>query len=160
MEIIKDYIPGTIGRISELHSTYYYKNWGFGSFFEAKVASELSEFIKRYDIERDGLWLISSNGNIEGSIVIDGIHAEDKGAHLRWFIVSDGMRGKGLGNELISSAVSFCKNKGYKSIYLWTFEGLHAARHLYDKNGFKLVEQHVGKQWGKDVNEQCFVFLN
>ncbi|MBF0396913.1 MAG: GNAT family N-acetyltransferase [Desulfobacterales bacterium] len=160
MEIIKDYIPGTIGRISELHSIYYYKNWGFGSFFESKVASELSEFIKRYDIERDGLWLISSNGNIEGSIVIDGIHAEDKGAHLRWFIVSDGMRGKGLGNELISSAVSFCKNKGYKSIYLWTFEGLHAARHLYDKNGFKLVEQHVGKQWGKDVNEQCFVFLN
>jgi len=42
------YIPGAIGRIVELHAIYYHKNWGFGQFFEAKVAGEMSEFIERY----------------------------------------------------------------------------------------------------------------
>jgi len=40
---------------------------------------------------------------------------------------------------------------------LWTFEGLHAARHLYEKSGFQLVEQYRGTQWGTEVNEQQFL---
>jgi hypothetical protein len=31
-----------------------------------------------------------------------------------------------------------------------------AARHLYEKEGFKLVEEHRGTQWGTAVNEQRF----
>jgi hypothetical protein len=38
-----------------------------------------------------------------------------------------------------------------------TFEGLDAARHLYEKNGFRLAEQQRGIQWGREVNEQRFV---
>ncbi|MCF8029698.1 MAG: hypothetical protein K9K39_02250, partial [Desulfohalobiaceae bacterium] len=30
LEIAKGYIPGSIGRIAELHSAYYHNNWGFG----------------------------------------------------------------------------------------------------------------------------------
>lgn len=154
--ITRGYVPGAIGRVAELHGTYYHEQWGFGLFFEAKVASELSEFLKRYDDSRDGFWIASVDGCIEGSITIDGIHAESEGAHLRWYIVSDALRGKGAGNQLIYEAVDFCRDKGYKSIYLWTFEGLGPARHLYEKNGFKLVEHHAGTQWGTEVNEQRF----
>ena len=32
-----------------------------------------------------------------------------------------------------------------------------AARHLYEKHGFKLVRTQRGSQWGKEVNEQRFV---
>jgi len=156
VEIFKGYIPGSIGRVVELHGAYYHKYWGFGSFFEAKVASELAEFISRYDERRDGFWTALINGCIEGSITIDGVHAERQGAHLRWFIMSDAYRGKGIGNKLISIAIDFCKSNRYNRVYLWTFEGLHAARHLYEKMGFKLVEQHRGKQWGREVNEQRF----
>ena len=46
---IKGYVPGTIGRIAELHALYYSREWGFGKFFEAKVATELSEFVSRLD---------------------------------------------------------------------------------------------------------------
>ena len=108
------YIPGTIGRISELHAGYYHKHWGFGLYFEAKVASELSEFLRRYDKNSDGIWIATVNGQVEGSIVIDGINAENQGAHLRWFIISDALRGKGLGRKLITKAMDFCKNKNYK----------------------------------------------
>ena len=153
------YTPGNFGRIVELHGKYYHAHWAFGLFFEAKVATELSEFLKRYDEDRDGFWTITVNGRIEGAIVIDGTHAERHGAHLRWFIMSDKLRGKGEGTRLIDRAVSFCRQKHYKRIYLWTFEGLDAARHLYEKAGFKMVEQRKGDQWGTEVNEQLFELL-
>lgn len=150
----RGYCPGSIGRIAEIHGRYYHDQWGFGCFFEAKVATEFSAFLERYDENRDGFWTVSANGRIEGAIAIDGIHAETDGAHLRWFIVSDTLRGKGAGNQLMQAAIGFCRGKGYKKIYLWTFEGLDAARHLYDKAGFNLVEAHRGTQWGTAVNEQ------
>jgi GNAT superfamily N-acetyltransferase len=153
---VRGYISGSIGRVAELHGTYYHDHWGFGPFFEAKVAVELSEFIGRYDDERDGFWIATLNGRVEGSITIDGIHVEDEGAHLRWFIMSDALRGRGVGRRLIDAAIDFCRNKRYKQVYLWTFEGLNAARHLYEKVGFELVEQHKGRQWGKKVSEQRF----
>ncbi len=154
-EIVNGYIPGSIGRISELHGIYYHDHWNFGLYFEAKVATELSEFLKRYDDNRDGIWIVTMNGRVEGSIIIDGIHGE-KGAHLRWFIISDTLRGKKVGKMLIRKAIEFCRAKNYKTTYLWTFEGLEAARHLYEEIGFTLIKQQGGVQWGTTVNEQCF----
>ncbi len=156
IEISKGYIPGAIGRVAELHGSYYHEHWGFGLFFEAKVTTELVEFLRRYEEARDGFWIASLKGRVEGSITIDGLHAEDQGAHLRWFIMSDALRGRGVGNCLITTAIDFCRGKGYKRVFLWSFEGLSAARHLYEKVGFRLVEQRRGTQWGTAVNEQQF----
>jgi GNAT superfamily N-acetyltransferase len=154
--ITSDYIPGTIGRIAQLHGKYYHIHWNFGLFFEAKVATEFSDFLKRYDETRDGFWAVSAGGRVEGFIAIDGIPIESEGAHLRWFILSDAVRNQGVGNRLIDTAIDFCVRRGYPKIYLWTFEGLHAARHLYEKAGFRLVEEHKGTQWGTEVKEQRF----
>lgn len=156
LEIRRGYYPGAIGRVVELHGTYYHAHWAFGAFFEAKVAQELAEFFGRYDPLRDGFWIATVSGRIEGSITIDGVHAARDGAHLRWFIVSDALHGRGVGNRLIRAAVDFCRSNGYPRIYLWTFEGLHAARHLYEKAGFQLIKERRGKQWGTEVTEQQF----
>jgi len=154
------YIPGSIGRISELHSIYYHDHWGFGLYFEAKVATELSEFLLRYDEKRDGIWMAAVNGRVEGSVAIDGMHGKKQGAHLRWFIVSDLLRGKGVGRKLINRAIEFCGRQGYKRTCLWTFEGLDAARHLYEDVGFKLIKEQRGVKWGAEVNEQCLELAN
>jgi GNAT superfamily N-acetyltransferase len=154
--IHKGYQPGVIGRIAELHGRYYSANWEFGSFFESKVARELADFVDRYDSERDGFWIATKNGRVQGTIVIDGRDAQTKGAHLRWFIVSKAHRLQGLGSRLMKEAMEFCDAKKYKVTYLWTFEGLDPARHLYEKAGFELVRQYSGRQWGTEVNEQYF----
>ncbi len=156
LEIARAYVPGAIGRIAELHGTYYHQHAGFGLYFESKVASELSEFLRRYDGARDGIWLALADGRIEGSIAIDGVEAGAEGAHLRWFIVSDALRGNGAGGKLISTALDFCRVRKYRTVYLWTFEGLNAARHLYEKHGFRMTRQQRGNQWGSEVNEQRF----
>jgi GNAT superfamily N-acetyltransferase len=155
-EVIIGYTPGMIGRISELHAKYYSTHWNFGHFFEAKVASELSDFIKNYDETKNRIWSLYMDGIIEGSIAIDGSSETENIAHLRWFIISDRLRGKGGGNYLMGEAVSFCKEVRYDKIYLWTFRGLAPAKHLYEKFGFKLVEELAGDQWGVTVNEQRF----
>ncbi len=54
IKLIRGYVPGAVGRVTELHGTYYYKHWRFGLFFETKVAGDLSEFLKRYDEKREG----------------------------------------------------------------------------------------------------------
>ena len=156
VELVRGHVPGAIGRVVELHGAYYHRHWDFGSFFECKVAAELSEFMQRYDDVRDGFWSAWSAGQLHGSVSIDGKRACEKGAHLRWFILSDALRGKGIGSQLIESAVAHCRTMEYPSIYLWTFEGLDAAKHLYEKVGFTLVEQARGTHWGVEVNEQRF----
>lgn len=150
------YRPGAIGRIVDLHATYYHREAQFGLAFESRVARELADFCERYDNDRDGLWLAVSEGAIEGSIAIDGSHAAADGAHLRWFICSDKARGTGIGSALLSSAAAFCRSRRYARVYLWTFAGLDAARHLYEKFGFRLAHQQRGAQWGVEVDEQRF----
>ncbi len=156
IHLASGYIPGAIGRITELHGVYYHHHWRFGRYFEVKVATELAAFMDRYDGDRDGFWTVSQCGRIEGAIVIDAIHAESEGAHLRWFILSDALRGIGAGHRLLTAAMACCRKRNYPAVYLWTFEGLHAARHLYEQYGFRLVDQRAGEGWGVRVNEQRF----
>ena len=44
----------------------------------------------------------------------------------------------------------------FRSVQLWTFQGLDAARRLYESYGFQLEEEWPGAQWGKEVVEQRF----
>ncbi len=157
MKIHCGYLPGCIGRVVEMHAAYYARTVGFGVAFEAKVATELAEFCLRYDANQDGLWLALENDVVHGAIVIDGANHLEAGAHLRWFITSDESRGKGLGNNLLQAATDFCRTQGYDKVYLWTFDQLHAARHLYEKYEFELIRTQRGSQWGNVVNEQLFV---
>lgn len=156
---IAGYVPGAIGRVVELHAAYYGKAWDFGLYFEAKVATELSEFLRRFDPGRDGFWTANRNGCVEGSIAIDGARGEAEGAHLRWFILSDALRGQGLGNRLMREAVSFCREREYSRVFLCTFQGLDPARHLYEKFGFRLAQEIEGEQWGTRVLEQRYVLV-
>ena len=67
-------------------------------------------------------------------MAIDSSRAAADGAHLRWFVVSDALRGRGLGNDLPGKAIAFCRDSGYGRVHLWTSQGLDAAAHLYRKH--------------------------
>jgi GNAT superfamily N-acetyltransferase len=153
---LSGYVPGAIGRITELHGRYYHQHWGFDLYFEAKVATELSAFLQRFDPRRDGFWIALAHGQIAGSVTIDGAGVKSEGARLRWFIVAPDQQGRGTGNLLMTRALEFCGQVGFGRVFLWTFAGLDPARHLYEKFGFTLCEEHEGDQWGTTVREQRF----
>jgi len=153
---ISGYYPGVVGKITEIHAVYYHENWGFDASFETEVGKEISEFIERFDAERDGLWVATKNGEFAGAIAIDGHDAFTDGVRLRWFIVVPEYQKSGIGKELILRSIEFCKRKGYPKVYLWTFEGLTKARRLYEAVNFELGEENEIAQWGQTIKVQKF----
>jgi len=153
---LSGYLPGAIGRITEIHAEYYNRHWGFGLFFERRVAAEMSAFLGSFQAERDGFWTAVRTGRILGSVALDGTRAEEEGAHLRWFIVEEAHQGIGIGRRLLEQALAFSDGRRYRRVYLWTFAGLDAARHLYETCGFRLCVEHRDTQWGVPVVEQRF----
>jgi hypothetical protein len=55
-----------------------------------------------------------------------------------------------------TGAVKFCIQHRYPKIFLWTFEGLHTTRRLYEEQNFRLCEEHEVDQWGQHIREQKF----
>lgn len=156
-EIVNGYRPGLIGAVTALHARHYAATAGFGCAFEAIVATGLAGFCQRLDSPANALWTIVADGEILGSIAIDG---EDLGgglAHLRWFIMAERLRGGGHGRRLLDAALAFADARGHSETHLWTFAGLDAARRLYELSGFGLAEERLGAQWGREVREQRFV---
>lgn len=151
------YVPGLLARITLLHARYYSRAAGFGRAFEAVVASGMADFLSRLDAPVNATWHVDLDGEIMGGISIDGQDLDGGIAHLRWFILDPSLRGRGMGQALMQAAMGFCRMSGFAEVHLWTFDGLSAARALYDRHGFELVEQARGAQWGREVLEQKMV---
>lgn len=156
LKIVTGYHPGMIGRITEMHGTYYAREHNFGRFFEGKVAAGLADFAGRLDNPCNKIWLAMLNDRIVGSVAIDGEDLGNGEAHLRWFILDDGCRGSGAGRELIAEAMKFCDERPFSAVQLWTFNKLSAARRLYESFGFTLAKEWEGDQWGSMITEQQF----
>ena len=156
LKIVQGNIPGMIGRIAEMHGSYYSREHNFGRFFEAKVASGLAEFSERLEKPCNQIWLAVLNDKIVGSVAIYGEDLAPGEAHLRWFILDDGCRGHGVGKKLLNEAMRFCDSAGFSAMHLWTFNKLTAARRLYESYGFTLVKEWEGDQWGSLITEQQF----
>lgn len=154
--IARGYRPGVIGRIAEMHACYYAARAGFGQAFESLVAADMAELMGRLHNPRNQVWVALQGERIVGSVAIDGEGADGE-AILRCFILDDSARGQGLGRRLLVEALGFCDQWGFTATRLWTFKGLDAARTLYEQQGFVLVQEQVGEQWGAAVTEQCFV---
>lgn len=159
VQIHTGWVPGIIGYTASAHARYYAREWGFGPVFEAKVASGMAAFIQRYDARHDLLLWAEVDGEMVGTITIDGSDPDlpEGQAHLRWFIVSDTARGLGVGRLLFEAALTHLSVAGFTSCYLTTFAGLDPARRLYESAGFALRDEQEGESWGTRVVEQLFV---
>jgi GNAT superfamily N-acetyltransferase len=156
IQISSGYRPSLIGRITHMHMAYYAPFAGFGQRFESVVAGGLASFCDRLHHPNNQIWLAIQDQQIVGSVAIDGEDLGNNTAHLRWFIMDDRVRGQGVGGQLLTQALQFVDAKEFEETQLWTFNGLHAARHLYESNGFKLAEENLGNQWGTEILEQRF----
>jgi GNAT superfamily N-acetyltransferase len=129
---------GDLGRVISFHGELYAREFGFGLGFETYVAETMVEFGQQEQPERDRLWVAEMDGRLVGCIAILG--REDGAAQLRWFLVDPATRGQGLGRKLVTEALDFCRVAGYRSVYLWTVNGLEAAAKLYREAGFEKTE--------------------
>lgn len=158
VEIREGYVPGLVGRLTELHATYYGSRWTLGRRFEADIADGIAEFTGRYDPARDGLWtVVDATGTIRGGIIIDSRHVPERGAQLRYFILDPELQGNGYGRALLEEAMRFCRRRGFDRVYLWSVDELEAAVYLYEDVGFEATDEmdiHTG--WETDVPYRLF----
>jgi DNA-binding MarR family transcriptional regulator/GNAT superfamily N-acetyltransferase len=147
--------PGDIGQVVALHGREYAELAGFGAGFEAIIAADVADFVRRSHPD-SRIWLArDEEGTVVGSIAIDRSHSP-RAAHLRWFLLTRESRGAGLGRQLLSDALAYCDRSGVEETTLWTFQGLDTARALYEKHGFTLAAEQPGSRWGSAVLEQQF----
>src|SRR4051812_10906876 len=77
--------PGDLGYVIYLHGSLYAKEYNLDHTFEGEVAAKMGDFAKRFDPEKDFFAVAEAEGQIIGSIAIDGLG--DGRALLRWFLL-------------------------------------------------------------------------
>ncbi len=146
------YRPGIVGQMIDMQARFY-ATVGLGRGFESGRAIDIAQFAERLERPLNRLWHATIAGAVVGTVAVDG---EDMApaAHLRWFIVEEEIRGRGIGRCLLAAAIAFCEANTFPEIRLETFKGLNAARRLYDEAGFAVVHEERGTKWGAEVTEQ------
>lgn len=152
--IIRPHRPGDMGWIVQSQATFYTREHGWNDQFEALVADVVARFLANFDSARDFCWIAERAGERVGSVLVtdggDGI------AKLRLLYVDEGARGLGLGRTLVDECIRFSRKAGYRQLTLWTNDVLHAARHIYEKAGFRLVAEEKHRMFGKEENGQTW----
>ena len=73
--------------------------------------------------------------------LIQKIRLEDRNLHIGRFFINPQKQGQGLGSQALRKFVSLAfENEDIDSISLNVFEANQAAKHLYQKEGFKIVQ--------------------
>ena len=144
---------GDIGRIIHLHGSLYAQELGYDISFESYVAVPLAEFACSIK-DRERIWILEKNDELVGCMAI--VEHTKTEAQLRWLLLHPDIRDQGLGKELVSDAISFCRSCGYSSIFLWTESILIPAAELYRSKGFLLTEENTHEIWGSMLTEQRY----
>jgi len=151
---IRPHGVGDASYLTFLHGTLYSQEYGLDLSFELEAGREITGFVSQFDPQWDGFWIAEAGGSVVGAIVI--VNRGRGSAQLRWFILHPTYRGLGVGRELMKRAVDFCKGKQYKKVFLWTFDELYTAIHLYRSFGFERIKTKTHLRWGRNLTEERY----
>jgi GNAT superfamily N-acetyltransferase len=144
ISIRTDVRPGDLGRIISLHGEVYDPLGGYGLTFEAFVGRTIAEFVLDNDA-RGRIWLAEQGGRLVGCTAI-ALRDGNRG-QLRWVLVDPSARGRGIGKQLVGSAMDYCREEGCESVFLETTDGLPESQTLYEKLGFAVTSETVEELW-------------
>lgn len=132
----------------------YHREYGWNEQFEGLVSKVVSEFVKHFDPERERCWIAEKDGDSVGSVFL--VRKSERVAQLRLLLVTPQARGLGIGGRLVRECTQFARDAGYEAITLWTNSVLHAACRLYEREGYRLVEEEPHHSFGADLVGQIW----
>ncbi|WP_160645336.1 GNAT family N-acetyltransferase [Chengkuizengella marina] len=142
-----------IDYIINSHYKLYKKEFNYDITFRDFIEDSVNGFIKRAS-HKENIWVLEIQGKQHGSISIKRMN--DETAQLGLFLVEPSIRGAGYGQQLVQTAIEFCKELNFKNIILWTNSELTSARRIYMRNGFELKETRVQTLSNKKLTEELW----
>ena len=147
--ILRNPNAGDFGWVVQKNGEIYAEEYNWDEEYEGLVAEIVADFIKNFDAKRERCWIAEKDGENIGAVFL--VRKDDETAKLRLLIVDPRARGLGIGRRLVEECTRFAKKVGYKKITLWTNSVLSAARHIYEKEGYKVVKSESHHSFGKDL---------
>lgn len=140
---------GDMGWVVQSNGLLYAQEYGWDAQYEALVAEIVADFVKNYDSKKERCWIAEKDGENVGAVFL--VKKSEKIAKLRLLIVDPKTRGLGIGKRLVDECTRFARQAGYQKITLWTNSVLLAARSIYQKAGYELVESENHHSFGQDL---------
>ncbi|MCR5061217.1 MAG: GNAT family N-acetyltransferase [Saccharofermentans sp.] len=103
----------------------------------------------------DHFWCLISDGSVKGTVAVKRM--DDSTAELKALYLASELRGKGYGHNLLDTAVSYAKARGYKRIVLDSMAIYEDALRLYDRYGFKHIPRYNDNSYADIFMEYSFV---
>ena len=141
--------PGDMGWVVHRQAVLYAQEYGFDEDFEALIAEIVAKFIQDLKPRQERCWLAEIDGIVVGSVFL--VRKSDELAQLRLLYVEPTARGLGIGQRLVEECIRFAKHARYRRMTLWTNDILAAARRIYQRAGFKLLEEEPHHSFGRDL---------
>ena len=153
--VLRGLRPGDLGMVTARQAILYAEEYGWNGDYEALVARILADFHQSFDPDRDAAWIAEMDGRMAGSIFL--VHGDEPDVgKLRLLYVERDARGTGVGKMLVAACIDRARAVGYKRLDLWTNSVLSAARAVYERAGFVLVDETPHHSFGKDLVGQTW----